>query len=86
MLVAILLVLTLGYQALILWRGQLMAGWRIGFAARHLRWASGLWLGYGLPALLGLAAIGDWGRSAACRLPSCRWRRRSVCRRGRLHR
>ena len=52
MLVAILLVLTLGYQALILWRGQLMAGWRIGFAARHLRWASGLWLGYGLPALL----------------------------------
>ncbi|WP_294286184.1 CPBP family intramembrane glutamic endopeptidase [uncultured Sphingomonas sp.] len=61
MLVAILLVLTLGYQALILWRGQLMAGWRIGFAARHLRWASGLWLGYGLPALLGLAAIGGMG-------------------------
>jgi len=58
MLVAILLVLTLGYQALILWRGRLMAGWRIGFAVPHLRWASGLWLGYGVPALLGLLAIG----------------------------
>lgn len=60
-LVAILLVVTLAYQALLLWRGRLFAGWRIGFSARHLRWASGLWLGYGAPALLGLLAIGGLG-------------------------
>ncbi|MCP3735147.1 CPBP family intramembrane metalloprotease [Sphingomonas sp. RP10(2022)] len=58
MLVAFLLILTLAYQAALLWRGRLLAPLRIGFDARHLRWASSLCLGYGLPALLGLLAIG----------------------------
>ena len=63
-LVANLLALTLAYQGLLLWRGRLFAGWRIGVAARHLRWASGLWLGYAAPALLGLLAIGSLGAVA----------------------
>lgn len=56
-LIAILLVATLAYQLALLWRGRLFAPLRIGFRARHLRWASGLWLGYGGPALFGLLAI-----------------------------
>ncbi|GAA0662006.1 membrane protease YdiL (CAAX protease family) [Sphingomonas insulae] len=58
MLVHVLLILTLGYQAILLWRGRLISPLRIGFRARHLRWASGLWIGYGVPALIGLLAIG----------------------------
>lgn len=57
MLVALLLVLTLAYQAVLLRRGQLFGWMRIDLRARHLRWASGLWLGYAAPALLGLLAI-----------------------------
>ena len=58
MLVLILLVLTLAYQGALLWRGRLPAGWRLPIGARHLRWASALWLGYGVPAAIGLLAIG----------------------------
>ncbi len=54
MLVALLLLLTVGYQVALLWRGRMFAPLRLGFEARHLRWASALWLGYGLPALFGL--------------------------------
>jgi uncharacterized protein len=57
MLVALLLVLTLAYQAVLLRRGQLFGWMRIDLRARHLRWASGLWLGYAAPALLGLLAL-----------------------------
>jgi len=54
MLVALLVVLTVGYQVALLWRGRMFAPLRLGLEARHLRWASALWLGYGLPALFGL--------------------------------
>lgn len=57
MLVALLLVLTLAYQAVLLRRGQLFGWMRIDLRARHLRWASGLWLGYAAPALLSLLAL-----------------------------
>jgi len=58
MLVLILLVLTLAYQVALLWRGRMFSPLRLGFAARHLRWASALWLGYGVPALFGLLVLG----------------------------
>lgn len=54
MLVLILFALTVAYQVALLWRGRMFAPLRLGFDARHLRWASALWLGYGLPAVLGL--------------------------------
>lgn len=57
MLVAILLVLTLGYQIALLRRGRMFARLRIDVRARHLRWASALWLGYGAPALFGLLVL-----------------------------
>jgi len=57
MLAAILLALTLAYQAALLWRGRMFVAMRVGFDARHLRWASALWLGYAAPALLGLLVL-----------------------------
>ena len=57
MLVFILTALTLAYQGALLWRGRMVAPLRLQFEARHLRWASALWLGYGVPALLGLLAV-----------------------------
>lgn len=59
MLVLTLLVLTLAYQVALLWRGRMFSPVR-GFEARHLRWASALWLGYGAPALLGLLVLRRW--------------------------
>ncbi len=56
MLVFILLTLTLAYQAALLRRGGMFAPLRLRLASRHLRGASALWLGYGLPALVGLLA------------------------------
>lgn len=58
MLVIVLLLLTLAYQGVLLWRGRMFAAVRLRFEARHLRWASALWLGYAAPALIGLLAIG----------------------------
>ena len=58
MLVILLLIVTLAYQAALLWRGRLPAGVRLRFGTRHVRWASALWLGYGVPAAIGLLAIG----------------------------
>ncbi len=57
MLVAVLLALTLAYQAALLWRGRMFGAVRVSFGARHLRWASALWLGYALPAVLGLVVL-----------------------------
>jgi len=57
MLVAILLVLTIGYQLVLLRRGRMFAWGRIAFDARHLRWAATLWLGYGVTALIGLLVV-----------------------------
>ena len=57
MLVAILLVLTIGYQLVLLRRGRMFAWGRIAFGARHLRWAATLWLGYGVTALIGLLVV-----------------------------
>ncbi len=63
MLVALLLLLTIGYQAALLWRGRLFL--RVGaFRARHVRWAAALWLGYAMPALLGLVATQRLGAVA----------------------
>lgn len=60
MLVAILLVLTVAYQIALLVRGRLFAPLRLPLAARHARWASSLWLGYGVPAALGLLVLQRW--------------------------
>lgn len=49
------------YAAVLLWRGRLWLPVRVLIAARHGRWAIGLWLGYGLPALMFLALAGQWG-------------------------
>lgn len=57
MLRALLLALTLGYVAALLWRGRLFILYRLPFGPRHLRWAAGLWLGYGLPSLAGLVLL-----------------------------
>ncbi|MCU6454835.1 CPBP family intramembrane metalloprotease [Sphingomonas sp. A2-49] len=67
MLVPVLMVLTLAYQGVLLWRGRMFAPPRPALRARHLRWAVSLWLGYGVPALIGLLAIGQIGGIA--RLP-----------------
>lgn len=57
MLVLILLTLTLTYQAALLWRGRMFASFRLRSPSRHLRGASALWLGYGVPAVLGLLVL-----------------------------
>ena len=67
MLVLVLMVLTLAYQGALLWRGRMFAWARLDFDARHLRWATSLWLGYGVPALAGLLVIKGLGGVA--RLP-----------------
>ena len=54
---AIILVLTLAYQIALLRRGRMFVWARVRFEARHLRWALTLWIGYGLVALAGLAAV-----------------------------
>jgi membrane protease YdiL (CAAX protease family) len=57
MLILCLLILTLTYQIALLRRGRMFAWARIGFGPRHLRWAASLWLGYGLPAIVGLVVL-----------------------------
>lgn len=58
---AILLVLVAGYLAALLYRGRLFTPPRLPIRARHLHWAVGLWLGYGVPALAGLVLLGRTG-------------------------
>ncbi|MGR6329759.1 CPBP family intramembrane glutamic endopeptidase [Sphingomonas sp. XXL09] len=50
-----------GYALFVLWRGRLWLPVTLPIGARHARWAAGLWLGYGLPALVALAI---WGKLA----------------------
>jgi membrane protease YdiL (CAAX protease family) len=57
MLVTLLFVLTIGYQIALLRRGRMFAWVRVGFRARHLRWAATLWIGYGATALIGLIVV-----------------------------
>lgn len=64
MVAILLLVLTLGYQVVLLWRGHLVSALRLNLRARHARWASSLWIGYAIPALVGLFAIQRLGAIA----------------------
>ncbi|MCE3590615.1 hypothetical protein LXJ59_28925, partial [Escherichia coli] len=49
------------YAAVLLWRGRLWLPVAVPIGARHTRWAAGLWLGYGFPALLVLVLTGQIG-------------------------
>lgn len=68
MIAAALLALVVVYLAALLIRGRLFAPLSLPFRARHVRWAAGLWLGYGLPSLAGLLLIGRL--DALTRLPA----------------
>lgn len=50
-----------GYALLLVWRGRLWLPVTLPIGARHARWAAGLWLGYGLPAI---AVLAVWGKLA----------------------